>query len=236
VEEGERVLRDRLAQKNFEKRRVLKHIISSKATSSHTISEASSSSDATTSLLSFDSTGKLCTSSQDKIVCFEEGHSFTTLNLAFSLFDTSGKGYLEESDIVECKKSNPFLSALCSDGNIDSDASLRELYRTILLASDSGDTEGSDRIYWKDFTNFFRPSSCGRSSNSEAWYNELWACALTLEEKVALTRVFELYSNDDDDLLLTQSDAVRAMLELSQDFDAQISEDQIRDAVESKRH
>ena len=243
--EGEKILHDRKAQKHFERRKVDKHVISCSPryvdiVSADKITHGSSATHdsslhASASISAVSSLGRLIATSfqTDQLITFDEGFGFSLLDHVFDSFDTDSKGYINMDDLrTAANANNKYLSMLCSDGNVKSDASLHDLLCSFRLKG-----EESDRVDWFAFVTFFRQHQSGRSNldmeRLKSFQSQLWAKSLSAQDVDSIVRAFVLYDPSPDALELTFASAVSALLELSQEFDRNLKLDVDRALVES---
>lgn len=212
INQGEKILTDRKAQRKFEKRKVDKHIVSSTPAFCQTVG-AGDEKNTASSITSVNSVGKVIVKSEDTLVTLNEGFGFSQLNMMFDSFDLQQKGYIVEDDISSSL--SPYLSALCIDGGTEPSTKL-ELFRSFPKTEE----DGKSVVYWRNFVSFFRQTALPSGADpTSAWAKELWARGLSDSDVVCVVRAFALYLSPSAESLSVE-EAVSSMLELSVDFNS----------------
>ncbi|GMH77361.1 hypothetical protein TrST_g9172, partial [Triparma strigata] len=212
INQGEKILIDRKAQRKFEKRKVDKHIVSATPAFCQTVGAGDEKSTAST-VASVNSVGKVIVKSENKLVTLNEGFGFSQLNMMFDSFDLQQKGYIVEDDISS--SSSPYLSALCIDGGAEPSTKL-ELFRSFPKTEE----DGKSVVFWRNFVSFFRQTALPTGGDpTSAWAKELWARGLSESDVVSVVRAFALNLSPSAESLSVE-EAVSSMLELSADFNS----------------
>ena len=236
--QGEKIILDRKAQKKYERRKVEKHIISCVPAFVKTLSTEDKTTATTPGALAMvGRMGKiLCSNpSNGQLVKFDEGFSFSQLNLIFDSFDVDEKGCVTKANIsAAANMGNEFLPILCADGNVNSQASLHDFFSSFKVAI----VDNKQAFDWRSFVCYFRQladpndSTPDESSSMRAFHNELWARSLSKYEVTDIVRSFVLYDAASTAELDVPS-AVSAFLELSQCFDTSLALEVTKELIET---
>ncbi|GMI35898.1 hypothetical protein TrCOL_g8668, partial [Triparma columacea] len=236
IMQGEKIVLDRKAQKKYEKRKVDKHIISCAPAFVKTLSSGDKSIASAPGVLSTVSKmGKILSSlpSTGQLVSFDEGFSFSQLNIIFDSLDSDGKGYVTKADVsAAASAGNEYLSILCADGNLNSQASLDDFFSIF----ESTLVDSKLAFTWRSFVSLFRnldgsKESTPDESSMRTFHKELWARPLSDYDVTDIVRSFVLYDTSSTGELDINA-ATSAFLELSLCFDKNLPTPFKKDDVE----
>ncbi|GMH48764.1 hypothetical protein TrRE_jg2096, partial [Triparma retinervis] len=236
IMQGEKIVLDRKAQKKYERRKIDKHIITCAPAFVKTLSTGDKSTSTAPGVLAMVSKmGKILSSlpSTGQLVRFDEGFSFSQLNLIFDSLDTDGKGFVTKADVsAAANMGNEYLSILCADGNVNSQASLDDFFSMF----EPTIVDNKHAFTWRSFVALFRHlgdsnESTPDESSMRTFHKELWARALSDYDVTDIVRSFVLYDASATGELDFDA-ATSAFLELSHCFDENLPTPFKKDDVE----